>query len=169
MDHRPQLRGGLVGAVFLDEGGDDRQHDHRADDDGRPDVAEKIGRDRQRRQQGVQRIAGALPDFLDNREPALARDAIGAELLQAAGGLLARQSLGGGVQSREKRVAIEPAVLQQRRVGFDVTRLVGFGAPLAPEKMFIASSARRDRPGSRTHVATCLSQPSIVAYRERLR
>ena len=145
VDHRAQPRGGLVGAMFLDEGGDDRQHDHRADDDGRADIAEEIGRDRQRRQQGVQRIARALPDFLEDRELALARDAIGTELLQATSASSPEMPSGDDFSRANTASASRPLTPATRR------QLWRGGARrfwrvLAPDKIFIASSAGRPRP-----------------------
>ena len=78
----PQLGGGLVGAMLLDEGRDDRQDHHHGDDDGGARVAEEVGHHRKREQQDIERVLGAIDDLVEDAGPAFLRDLVRPEAPQ---------------------------------------------------------------------------------------
>jgi hypothetical protein len=72
----PKLDRRLVGAVLLDKGRTDREYDHNGDDDRRPHIAKEIGDHCQGKQQPVEGIIGATPDFLGDCWPSLTSNEI---------------------------------------------------------------------------------------------
>src|SRR5262249_666422 len=86
LDQGLQLGGRLVRTMFLDESRHDRKDHHRGYDNGGTHVAEKVRNDRERQQQGVERILGTIDEFMDDTRPVFLRDLVQPETLKPLGG-----------------------------------------------------------------------------------
>ena len=82
LDQGAQLGGRFVGAMLLDEGRHDRENHHGGDDHGGAGVAEKVGHHREREQQHIERVLGAIDDLVEDAGPALLGDLVRPEALQ---------------------------------------------------------------------------------------
>jgi hypothetical protein len=102
LDEGTQLGSRLVGAMFLDEGRHDRENHHRGDDHGGAGVAEKVGHHREREQQDIERVLGAIDDLVEDAGAAFLRDLVRPEAPQPFGCLRLVES---GIAAIEMRIA----------------------------------------------------------------